>query len=133
MSVQGDGIAQLASHLRDLLEEQDVMQVAGHIHGGDYFCQRLPAETIEEVLRIAMQAHDPYRELRLMAMQSELRWTQERVKHLRACVEAVVHFWRNDLLAFGDEATPTTLAGRFADIAQICADALETTKDMPRA
>lgn len=44
----------------------------------------------------------------------------------RRCLEVVVHFWRNDPLAFGDDATPTTLAGRFATLAHICEGALET-------
>jgi hypothetical protein len=43
----------------------------------------------------------------------------------RRCLEAVAHFWRNDPLAFGDESTSGTLAVRFAEIAQLCCDALE--------
>lgn len=42
----------------------------------------------------------------------------------RRCLEAVAHFWQNDPLAFGDEATPTTLAGRFATIGRLCGDTL---------
>jgi hypothetical protein len=47
---------------------------------------------------------------------------------LRRAVETVVHFWRNDPLAFGDDATPTTMAGRFADVAWLCESTLEATE-----
>lgn len=43
----------------------------------------------------------------------------------RRVLDAVKHFWLNDPLAFGDDATPTTLAGRFGAIGQLCCDTLE--------
>lgn len=43
----------------------------------------------------------------------------------RRALEVVAHFWQNDPLAFGDEATPTSLAGRFADIGRLCVNTLE--------
>lgn len=38
-------------------------------------------------------------------------------------LEAVMHFWGRDPLAFGDEATLNSLAGRFAEIAEQCRQA----------
>ena len=41
-----------------------------------------------------------------------------------AALEAVAYFWSKDPLAFGDNATVTSLAGQFAKVADQCREAL---------
>lgn len=61
------------------------------------------------------------------AAQARAERADAELTQARRALEAVAHFWRNDPLAFGDDATPTTLAVRFAVIAQLCVDTLEHT------
>jgi len=59
------------------------------------------------------------------ALRREVAGAREREKAYRAALDAIKHFWLNDPIAFGDEATPTSMAGRFADLARLCIDTLE--------
>lgn len=58
------------------------------------------------------------------------RWADLRdaAPDLLAACEAVIYFWESDPLAFGDDATVTSLAGRFAAVANKCRAAVAKTK-----
>lgn len=47
---------------------------------------------------------------------------------LLEAAEAVMHFWESDPEAFGDEATVTSLAGRFAHVADKARAAIAKAK-----
>lgn len=46
------------------------------------------------------------------------------LERARAALEAVIYFWERDPDAFGDDASITTLAGKFAAVANECRAAL---------
>ena len=56
---------------------------------------------------------------------AELRQCEALVQ-ARTALEAVAFFWGRDPLAFGDDATVTSLAGKFARVADQCRKALAT-------
>jgi hypothetical protein len=93
------------------------VSIAGRSYTPEELAQLVEAQAECDALRAGRRA--------LMATIAELRLD---ALAYRWALAAVAHFWRNDPLAFGDEASPTTLAGRFASIAQICIDTLETTE-----
>ena len=49
----------------------------------------------------------------------------DEVKRMKEALNAVVYFWRNDPEAFGDKATPTSMAGKFHAVGRQCELALD--------
>lgn len=83
----------------------------------------LAAADLETVRQLRAALEVAFVELEQLREGHARAWAQ--VAQYRRGLEAVVHFWRRDPLAFGDEASVTTLAGQFADVAHLCEDVLE--------
>lgn len=88
------------------------------IHDFEVTATLLNGEIARQVRRVEQAESRAHRMMLALTRCEEGRARQ------RAALRAVLDFWECDPLAFGDDASVTTLAGRLAAVADLCRAAL---------